>query len=383
MHIVKTQNQERNLFIPYFYLISSMNIIFYPFIKRWNGYIDELTVLFLFFIGYRSLRFQKGKEFYIILFILVFYLLYSLLWGQNVYKAAILDFLLFLKPFISFFIPLLVPFQISERRIKYIRKFYFCCGFLCVLQLPFLNQIYSNTAGYYQCCIVSGLSYLLFSNYSRKDYFYALLFFTAGLASIRAKFFTEYIFIIFVVYFLHSKIRINLKWIIVTGIIAGVSIYVSWEKFNMYFISGVDNEAVRSLFYAYTPNVMMDYFPLGPGFGTFNTEAAAQFYSPLYVKYGLDYIWGMREIDYHTDADFLHDTFYPALSQFGILGFILYFWFWMRRWKEAFALNMDVYKLFIIVFFIMVIQNLADNSFTGAVGISYMMMLGIILTKEK
>lgn len=375
------QKREKNLFIPILYLIASVNIILFPFIRKWNVYIDELTVLLLFVIGYKSLKFKNSKEFYVTLGILGFYLLYSLLFGQNIYKAAIFDFILFLKPFISFFIPLLIPFQITDEQRKIFKNIYLLCGVFCTLQLPYINDIYSNTTAYYQCCIFCAISYLMFSKFSRKDWLLALLFLTPGLASIRAKYFTEYIFIIFVIFFMKTRIRINLKWLILICIIAGVSIYVSWYKFNLYFISGLEEEVARSTFYALTPRIISDYFPMGPGFGTFNTEAAAQFYSPLYTEYEIDHIWGLRKMDYRTNLDFLHDTFYPALAQFGMLGYIFYIWFWMRRLKEAFFLKWDAYKLFIIIFFIMIIQNLADNSFTGPVGVPYMMILGVILSK--
>ena len=71
------QQSNNNSFIPAIYFVSSVNVIFSPFIKGWNTYIDELAVLFLFIIGFpQVLKSQKGKEFYIVLGILFFYLLY-------------------------------------------------------------------------------------------------------------------------------------------------------------------------------------------------------------------------------------------------------------------------------------------------------------------
>lgn len=151
----------------------------------------------------------------------------------------------------------------------------------------------------------------------------------------------------------------------------------------MYFIDGFEEEAVRSVFYMLTPKVIMDYFPFGPGFGTFNTESAAEYYSPLYSEYNVDHIWGMRQIDYKTSADFLKDTFYPALAQFGIMGFFFYIWFWIRRWNEAFVISFERYKLCLIIFFIIAIQNIADNSFTDRTGVPYMMALGMLLSKTE
>lgn len=378
------QQNNENSFVPIIYLISSTNMIFAPFIKEWNTYVDDLAVFFLFIIGLpKVLKSQKSKEFYIILSILSFYLLYSLLFGQNIYKAAILDFILFSKPFISFFIPFLIPFKITEQNRTTIKKFCFLCGIFCTLQLPFINNIYSNTNFYYQCCIFSAISYLLFSEFSRKDWFFFLMFLTPGLASIRAKFFTEYIFIIFVLFFMHSKIKLNMKWTVIFCSIASLSIYINWGKFNLYFIDGVGRRVTRSMFYALIPQIIVDYFPFGPGFGTFNTEAAARFYSPLYFKYHMSHLWGMRMIDYQSGAYCFLDTFYPALAQFGILGYVFYIKFWIRRWKEALTLEWNAYKLFIIIFFITIIENMAANSFTVPMGVPYMMILGIILRQKE
>ena len=378
------QQSNNNSFIPAIYFVSSVNVIFSPFIKELNTYVDELAVLILFIIGFpQVLKSQKGKEFYIVLGILSFYLFYSLLFGQNVYKAVILDFLLFLKPFISFFIPLLISFHITSEIREVMKKFYFLCGVFCVLQLPYIDSIYPNTTSYYQSCIFCGISYLLFSEFSRKDWFCFLIFLTPGLASIKAKFFTEYIFVVYVLFFKNSKIKLNMKWVIIISLIACLSIYVSWEKFSFYFIDGVKHKLPRSMFYALIPQVLTDYFPLGPGFGTFNTEGAARFYSPLYLKYHVNHIFGMRMIDHHSSSNCLLDTFYPALAQFGILGYVFYIKFWMRRWKESLLLKWNTYKLFIIIFFIMAMENLAANSFTGPMGVPYMMILGIILGQKE
>lgn len=174
-----------------------------------------------------------------------------------------------------------------------------------------------------------------------------------------------------------------MKWTLIICLIAGLSIYISWEKFSFYFIDGGKNKVARSVFYTLIPQVIADYLPFGPGFGTFNTEAAAKYYSPLYLEYHVNHIRGMRMIDHNSNTNYLLDTFYPALAQFGILGFVFYVKFWMRRWKETLLLGWDSYKLFVIIFFIITVENLANNCFTGSMGVAYMMTLGIVLGQEQ
>lgn len=382
MPISNTQRKSKNLFIPWLYSISALNIILQPVIAGWNGIVDELVVLFLFLIGYRSLRFNKDKEFYMVIGILLFFFIYSLMYGANVHNAVFLDFILWMKPFVSFFIPLYVPFRMNESQRALFRNIFCLCGVFCVVQMPYIDDIYSNTAFYYPCCILCTISYLVFSDFNKRDWCLALLMLTPGLASIRAKFFTEYVFMIFVVFFLKTRIKMTVKWLLLIGLLGAISIYINWEKFSMYFVTGGETGAARTMMYLTVPSIIEDYFPLGSGFGTFNTEAAAKFYSPLYFKYGLDQIFGLRETDYNTHLDFLKDTFYPSLAQFGIIGFLLYVWFWARRWKESLSLSFERYKLFIFVFFVVFIENIASNGFTGPHGVSYMMALGIILSGE-
>lgn len=368
-----------NVMIPILYVAASLYTIFFNLVS--TSLVDELIIFVLFLYGF--VKNGINKELKIIIFILVFFLLYSFLWGRNVFLASVTDFLRFMKPFVAFFIPYTLGFQIKENDKKFIRFIFLFSGLVLMTLMPSIKTFYGNYAAYYSCCSVAAISYLLFSDFKNRNWIITLLIISCGLASVRAKFYTEYIFIIYVCFFLHNKVRFNFKWAFLLTTLVALSIYVSWTKFRMYFIDGFEEEAVRSVFYMLTPKVIMDYFPFGPGFGTFNTESAAEYYSPLYSEYNVDHIWGMRQIDYKTSADFLKDTFYPALAQFGIMGFFFYIWFWIRRWNEAFVISFERYKLCLIIFFIIAIQNIADNSFTDRTGVPYMMALGMLLSKTE
>ncbi|MGY2083202.1 O-antigen ligase family protein [Blastococcus sp. SYSU DS0539] len=69
--------------------------------------------------------------------------------------------------------------------------------------------------------------------------------------------------------------------------------------------------------------VALDYFPLGAGFGRFGSDTASEFYSPLYLERGYQYVWGLSERT--GNALFLTDTMWPAiLGETGILGLLVY-----------------------------------------------------------
>lgn len=63
------------------------------------------------------------------------------------------------------------------------------------------------------------------------------------------------------------------------------------------------------------------YFPFGAGFGTYGSEMASRYYSPLYVKYGFINVWGMTP----DGGMFLNDNYWPTvLGQFGYIGLALF-----------------------------------------------------------
>ena len=151
----------------------------------------------------------------------------------------------------------------------------------------------------------------------------------------------------------------------------------------MYTVNGIDEGAARTYMYITSLKVFEDYFPLGPGFGTFGTDSAAKFYSPLNYQYGLNSIWGLNPDDDTAGTSFYSDTFYPLLAQFGVIGVVLFFLFLKKRWVDGTNLeNEDMYKLFIFIFVYILIQCIAENTFTGANGLPILLILGFILSNR-
>ena len=119
----------------------------------------------------------------------------------------------------------------------------------------------------------------------------------------------------------------------------------------IYTVNGIDVGAARTYMDITSFKVFEDYFPLGPGFGTFGTDSAAKYYSPLNYQYDLNNIWGLNPDDDTAGTTFYSDTFYPLLAQFGVIGVVLFFLFLKKRWVDGTNLeNDDMYKLFIFIF---------------------------------
>lgn len=383
---IRKISRPKNEFVIFVYVITTLNIIFFPFLRKipYSNFVDEICILCLLLWGLLYIKLSETKEIIICFSILIFYLAYSAIWGANKPIAAAYDFVLFLKPFISFYIASLIKYRIGIELKKKLKWLFVILGLYCWFILPYISIIYSNTTGYYPACILCAVSYLFFSDLKRKDWIIALLFLTPGLFSIRAKFFTQYVLFVFIAFLLKKRIHLNLKWIVVFSILASISIYISWAKFNIYFLSG-DTDLARTALYLRSIDIAKDYIPFGSGFGTYGTEAAAKYYSPLYHKYNLDYIWGLGIDDNGTSYSFSKDTFYPVLAaQFGIVGIVLFVLFWYKRWTFAkLFLKFESYKLFFFLFMVEAIQNLADNAFSGPFGIPIMMLLGLLLNHKK
>ncbi|MBX7500023.1 hypothetical protein K3181_01035 [Qipengyuania sp. YG27] len=79
---------------------------------------------------------------------------------------------------------------------------------------------------------------------------------------------------------------------------------------------------VRVALYKYAPDIALNYFPFGSGWGTWGSSASRDvYYSPLYFKYGINSIHGGSI----RDGSFLVDTFWPKiLAEQGVVGFLIY-----------------------------------------------------------
>lgn len=370
---IKTKDNKLILAI---YVISVSYIVFTPFVKSFS-YVDELSTLFLGGYILFTIPILRKKEFLLVLSILFFYLIYSFYLHINKYQAIILDLLLFLKPFICFYSMYYLHVSWTNKFKRILKRIFLFFGIYCWCILPFIENIYSNTAAFYPACILSSISYLYFSPQKKKNWYIALFLLLPGLFTFRSKFNTELICFIYLGFFLKGKFTLSIKYIIAILILIIFSIYINWTKFSLYFFAGEEDGIARTTFYYTAIKILADYFPLGSGLGSFGSEAAARYYSPLYYKYGVDSVYGMSPLDYGESSNFLVDTFYPILAEFGVIGIILYIIFWMKRWNAANILFNHNYRIFLFLFFFMIIENIANSAFISPISVSIMMLLGL------
>ncbi|MCD7850490.1 MAG: O-antigen ligase domain-containing protein [Parabacteroides sp.] len=365
--------------------------------------IDEvcaLLLLLLFTYGiFKSPEWSVNKSFITTIGIFVFYIGYSIFIHSNSTKAILKDVVIQFKPYLGFFaVYYLRPVFTLEQKKLLQGIILVIWGILVgigVLSLANINII-TLTVGhvsYYAGIITSiALLYLFCSNYTHKEKIIFILILATGLFSGRSKFYGFLILSIVLLLFFESlhQFKFNLKTITIALSSLGIIIAASWKKFVMYFGAGQSLDAIsedytaRAMLYITSLEIFRDYFPFGSGFASFASYSSGVYYSSIYKKYNIDGITGITKRDY----PYIADTYYPCLAQFGVVGVILYMSFFIYITRKAYQLfrKTQKEKYFTIPFMIigyLLIENVADATFTGHRGFFVMMLLGLVLSEQK
>ena len=373
-----------NTFYTWFWVLYfPLCMVFYkmPWIPDW---VDEAMTLVLF--GFTALQFQKSKkegikkEIWIYVSIMLLYLLYSYITRVNVIPSVFLDFQQQVRPYVVFYCTWLLTPRFTKKQQNYILWSMYATIALYLL----FGGRKSEDVVIGQLCLNCALMYFLFKPQSRKNTIICLLIATLGLLSSKSKYYGEYIVLIAVIYFLKERLKVNsLKTGTYMVLLTIVVIYFTWTKFNAYYIKGFDTEAgtyrmARPETYKASIQILEDYFPFGSGLGTFATNAAAEYYSPLYYKYNLSDVWGLSP-NFNV---FMADAYYPTLAEYGIVGVFLFLWFWKRRLWAIHKLPLKYYKVGVMAFMALALESMADTSYLSGKGMGYFMLLGIVMSVE-
>lgn len=390
-----------NTFFKYFNFTLIFGLLLYGTIG-FDG-ADELCALMLLVLfGYTIFKTSDwyiDRAFLITLAIFLFYLCYSFYIGSNTKKAIISDFIIQLKPYLAFFAvyymrPVFSDHQKSILRILCV-LFWLLLLLLGVLTLfspLIIESIMFHVAFYAACVIALSLIYLYCGNDTKKDKLIFILMLSAGLFSTRSKFYGFYMLAIMLLLFTPyiKNMKINLKTICIFIIIVGAIILVGWQKIDLYFALSGNAEDVetgllaRMMLYMTSIDILIDYFPFGSGFASFASYSSGVYYSDIYAKYGIDKVWGMNSSDY----SYIADTYYPCLAQFGVVGILLFcgFFFFIAR-KSYLTFKHDHQQKNLIISFLIIgyllIESVADASFTGHRGFFMMIILGLVLGERR
>lgn len=359
----------------------------------------ELVLLLLFFKGLFLGRLKRkcGWDVKIFFGLSIFYPLYSLTLHLNTTNAILMDLLLQMKPYIAFFSVYYLGISLSPLQKSILRKSILCLVFFSFITMLWalgsingveyaLYQIYGHSSKFYSGLILLGLLFLYCSDYSLNNMLVFFVIISMGLITLKAKMFGFFFASIALYIFLRKglEIRFTFKNILLGVILLGGILWAAREKVSFYFLGTSDSlhALARPLLYITSIDVLKDYFPLGSGLASFGTYASSVSYSSLYYRYELDQIWGLSP----EMPEFIADTFYPSLAQFGVIGVGLFILFWIfiirNMNKQKKELNdIRIYLIGCLLIFFLGIELVADAAFTNNRGFLVMVVLGLLLNE--
>lgn len=381
-------------FYTWFWIIYFPICIAFAIVVNFDWSDEILTViLFLYaLVKHRHLVKSKQvtKEISIYIFLMAFYLAYSLIIQVTTPRAVFLDILQQVRPYAVFYLTWMMAPEFTNKQKKCI---------VLVMLLSFLGYLFAfifkpslvtpfggeESAPLGQIALCCAMVYYLFSKQTKRNRNIAILIMLLGLISGKSKYFGECVVFIALVVFVKSKINYtSVSTLLKVAALGAVVIFFTWTKFNAYYVEGFQEDAeamARPATYETGMTIMFrDYIPFGSGLGSFGTAAAAKEYSPLYYKYHMDEIWGLSP----ENPMFLADAFYPTLAEFGIVGLFFFLWFWKRRlWETKRIQNMVYYRMALMAILALALESTADSSYLSGKGMGYFMILALCLNANR
>lgn len=369
-------------------------IIYFPTCIAYNdlpGFqsVDEvMTAILILFTFLKKGHFGTNSdpwgEYFAFLSILGFYIIYSLYMRVNVVGAVWIEFVQQMRPYSIIFCTWILNPQFTEKQKKWMLASMIVTLASWIYYHPETTQngahVEFPVLG--QLAVCTAMTYYLFTEETRRNKYIALTILLTGMLAPKGKFMGEVVCFIAMLFFIRKRLDFKSpKTVFVVSILMAVVLIVTWTKFDTYYVSGWSNEALaRPMTYKTSLKVLWDYLPFGPGMGTFASWGAAEYYSPLYYHYHLNEIWGMSP----KFNVFIADAFYPTLAQYGIVGVILFCIFWKRRLTVFNEIeNMRYYRIAMITFFCLAIEQTADTSWLSGKGMGYCMLLGLCLNANR
>ena len=369
-------------------------IIYFPTCIAYNdlpGFssVDEAMTILLFvytlwmYNNNRSINRRPWKEFMVCISLIAFYTVYSLLFGANVAGAVWLDLMQEIRPYSIIFCTWILNPRFTKKQKKWMLGTMVLTLFSWILYHPATFE--SQNAEFPvlgQLAICTGMSWYLFTKATKRNRYIALLLVLTGMMAPKFKFIGEVVCFIAFVFFIKQRLNFKSpKTMIYVVLLVTVILMITWTRFDAYYISGMSNDEIaRPMTYKTSLKILFDYWPFGSGMGSFACNGAWQYYSPLYFKYNLDGIWGLSP----NAGGFICDAYYPTLAQFGFVGVFFFCWFWKRR-LAAFDIIADMryYRVAMITFCCLAIEQTADSSWLSGKGMGYCMLIALCLNANR
>ena len=374
--------------IAYIWGIVLYNIIGFELIDE---ALIACTTLFFLYVLFKKPHWEINKVFLIVLFIFLFYLIYSF-WIQSNTKAAIVsDFLIQLKPYLAFFCIYQLRPVINDKQKKLLNQIALVCWFLLLPigiygfnnHMNFVHII-GHPTNFVGAVVGTALVYFFTSEGTKMNKLIFIGLLSLGILSSRAKFYGFFVLALSTILYFNDikRLKLTTKTVVAGLLIVAAILFVARQKIQFYLSPVLSGEMefdyiARLALYATSYSLFQDYFPFGSGLASFGTYYSGVYYSDIYVKYGLSGVWGLSK----SYSSFISDTYYPSLAQVGVVGAILYFLFWVYIIRKAMTFNFSMKNMhyFLVIVCIagfLFIENIAEAAFTSNKGAFMMLLLG-------
>ena len=375
-------------FFTLYWIIYFPTCIAYNDLPGFSSVDEAMTVLLLIYTLWmyshnRSINKRPWKEFTVCISLIVFYTVYSLLFGANVAGGVWLDLMQEIRPYTIIYCTWILNPRFTKKQKKWMLGTMVLTLFSWILYHPATFE--SQNAEFPvlgQLAICTGMSWYLFTKATKRNRNIALLLVFTGMLAPKFKFIGEVVCFIAFVFFIKKRLNFKSpKTMIYVALVIAIILMLTWTRFDAYYVSGLQNEELaRPMTYKTSLRILWDYLPFGSGMGSFACNGAWQHYSPLYFKYNLDGIWGLSP----NAGGFICDAYYPTLAQFGFVGVFFFCWFWKRR-LAAFDIIADMryYRVAMITFCSLAIEQTADSSWLSGKGMGYCMLIALCLNANR
>lgn len=124
--------------------------------------------------------------------------------------------------------------------------------------------------------------------------------------------------------------------------------------------------------------ILVDFFPLGSGFGTFASYLSGRDYSNIYDLYGISNVIGMTREEYN----FISDVFWPYIyGQFGIFGLLIYvkiiLTIFFRQFRSGITDSARIAMA--VVWIYALIASTSEAYFTNGTGVQMALLLTMFI----
>lgn len=202
-----------------------------------------------------------------------------------------------------------------------------------------------------------------------------------------------YIFIVFLVLFVllgekwltkiltavfgSEKEKIRPGRLLLAMAVVGVLIVVAgWSRID-YFIN-LGMTTTRGVMHVVGLKILVDFFPLGSGLGTFGSHLSGRYYSNIYDLYEISNTYGMTRQEYK----FISDLFWPYIyGQFGVFGTLIYLKLLISIFFRQFRARIsDGSRIAaVLVWLYAIIATTSEAYFTNGTGVQMAMFLSIFI----